>query len=153
MMPDKMEPTATRKQSDLFGGILLCAIPAAILIAMHVNGAHLPMPFSILFGLFFLYGMQRVVWSLFKLNIDNTASWVVEAVGAAGFAVLAFWIAWHWKEGWSDGIPFIPDSWNQYFARILFACGGLFAAAFSVRLLRKALNQSRNKPDGGVMHL
>ncbi len=146
-------PTATPKQSNLFGGIVLCAFPAVVLVAMHLDDAHLPMPFPIHFAIFFLHGLRTVVWSLFKLDADNAASWVVDAVGAAGFAVLAFWVAWQTKEGWSGGLPFVPGSWNQNLARILFACGGLIAAAFAVRLLRKALNRYRNKPDDGVRHV
>jgi hypothetical protein len=146
-------PATTSKQNNWFGGMLLCVFPAAMLFAMHLNGVSLPMPFPILFGIFFLYGLQKVIWSLFKLDIDNTASWVIEAVAAGAFAVMTFWIAWNWKEGWSGGIPFVPERWNQNFARILIACGGLFAAAFAVRLLRKARNRYRNKADEGVGHV
>lgn len=146
-------PTTTPKQSYLFGGIVLCAFPAVLLFAMHLNDAHLPMPFPILFGLFFLHGLRAVIWSLFKLDMDNAASWVVDAVGTAGFAAMAFWVAWQNDEGWSGGIPFVPERWNQSFARILFACGGFIAVAFTVRLLRKARNRYRNKPDDGVKHV
>ncbi len=110
------------------------------------------MPFPILFALFFLHGTRVVVWSLFKLDFDSAVSWVVDAVGAAGFAMFAFWIAVHEREGWSGGLPLIPDGWNQTLARILFACGGLLGVLFAVRCVRKALNRYRNRPDDGIRH-
>lgn len=146
-------PTTTPKQNNLVGGIVLCAFPAVILLAMRLNGAHLPMPFPILFALFLLHGLRIVIWSMFRLDIDNAASWIIDAVGAVGFSVLAFWVACQTKEGWSGGLPFVPDSWNRNLARMVFACGGLIAAAFAVRLLRKALNRYRSKPDDGVRHV
>jgi hypothetical protein len=143
----------TPSKSYLLGGIVCCIFPAVALLAIHLNGTRLPMPFPILFGLFFLHGVRAVIWSLLKLDIDNAASWVVDAIGAAGFAVFAFWIAWHWKEGWSGGIPFVPESWNQNLARILFAGGGVLAVFFALRILRKALERYRNKQDDGVKHV
>ena len=105
------------------------------------------MPFPILFGLFFLHGLRAITVSLFPLDLDGAVSWGVDAVGAAGFAVFAFWVAWNLREGWSGGIPFLPGSWNQNFARFLFGCGGLVAAVMAVRLFRKAYNRYRKKPD------
>jgi hypothetical protein len=146
-------PHTTPKQNSLIGGIVLCAFPAVILFAMYLDGARLPMPFPILFGLFFLYGLRLVIWGVFKLDLDNAASWLVDAVAAAGFAVLAFWIARHWTQGWSGDLPFVPESWNQNIAQIIFACAGLLATAFAARLLWKAVNRYRGRPDDGVTHV
>ena len=145
-------PAIAPRKNYLPGGIILCVFPAVVLLALRLNHTSLPMPFPILFGLFFLHGLRAVIWSLFKLDMNNGASWIIDAVGAGGFARFAFWVAWHWKEGWSGGIPFVPNRWNQIVPRILFACGGLLATAFMVRLLRKALNRHRNKPDDGIKH-
>lgn len=146
-----MSATAPPK-NYLFGGVVLCVFPAVVLVALHLNQQSLPMPLPIFFGLLFLHGLRAVIWNLFKLDIDNTFSWVIDAVGTAGFAVLAFWIAWFWKDGWSGGLPLAPNSWNQILARILFASGGLLATAFTVRLLRKARNRYRNQTDDGIKH-
>ena len=130
-------PASTPQRSYLVGGIVLCAFPATVLLVLHIEGTRLPMPFPILFGLFFLHGLRAIIVSLFRLDLDGVASWAVDALGAAGFAVLAFWVAWNLKEGWSGGIPFVPQSWNQNFARILFACGGLIVTGIAVRLFWK----------------
>ena len=140
-------PATAPQKNYLLGGIVLCAFPAMALLVLHLEDTRLPMPFPILFGLFFLHGLRAIIVSLFRVDLDGAASWAVDAVGAAGFAVLAFWVAWNLKDGWSGGIPFVPDSWNQNLARFLFACGGIIAAVIAARLLRKALNRHRKKPD------
>jgi len=147
-----MRTTPPRK-SDLLGGLILCAFPATILIAMRLNGARLPMPWPILFAVFFVYGIRSVMTSLFGLDLESAASWVADAAAAAGFAVFAFWIAWYETQGWEADLPFLPSSWNQSLARVLFTCGGLIAALVAVRCLRKAFNQYRNKPDDGIRHV
>ena len=143
----------TPKRNYLVGGIVLCAFPATVLLALHYEGTKLPMPFPILFGLFFLHGIRAIIVSLFRLDMDGATSWTVDALGAAGFAALAFWVAWNLKDGWSGGIPFVPASWNQNLARILFACGGLIATAIAVRLFLKVLNRYRKKPDDWGKHV
>lgn len=145
-------PTTTPLKSNLLGGIVLCAFPAVLLLAMHIDGADLPMPWPILFGVFFIHGVRAIVTSLFRLEIDGPLSWATDAVGAGGFALFAFWIAWREKGGWSGGGPFLPDSWNGNFVRILVAFGGLISALFAARCLRKAFNQYRGKRDDGVRH-
>ena len=145
--------SATRKRPNyLVGGIVLCAFPAIALVALHANHTKLPAAFSILFALFFLYGLRAIIFSLFKFNIDCAVSWVIDAIGATGFAVFAFLVAWFEKDGWSGGLPFLPASWNQFLPRILFACGGLVAAVFAARLALKAWNVHRKIPDGNVEH-
>jgi hypothetical protein len=146
-------PSTTPRKNHLVGGIVLCAFPAVALLALHIEGTRLPMPFPILFGLFFLHGLRAIVVSLFRFDLDGAVSWTIDAVGAAGFAVLAFWVAWNLKEGWSGGIPFVPRSWNQNLARIFFGCGGLVAAFLAARLFRKVINLSRKKPDDWGRHL
>jgi hypothetical protein len=145
-------PTTPPRKSDLFGGIVLCAFPATILFAMYIGGARLPMPWPIFFAIVFVYGIRLVVTSLSILDLESPASWVADAVGAAGLAFIAFWFAWNETDGWDAGLPILPDSWNQNLARVLFACGGLIAALFAVRCLLKAFNQYRNKPDAGMWH-
>jgi hypothetical protein len=145
-------PPTTPARSHLLGGIVLCAFPATILLAMHINGARLPMPWPILFGIFFVYGIRSILTGLFRLDLESPASWVADAVGAAGLAVFAFWIAWNERDGWG-GLPFLPDGWNQGLARVLFACGGLVAALVAVRCLWKAFNEYRRKPDEGMRHV
>ncbi len=146
-------PRLLTPRTYLLGGIILCAFPVMVLLAMHVEQRSLPMPFPILLALFFLHGFRVVIWSLFRLDFDGALSWVIDAAGAAGFAVFAFWIAVHEKEGWTGGLALIPDSWNQNFARILFACGGLLGVLFAVRCLRKAFRRHRNRPDDAIRHL
>ena len=146
-------PTPTPQRNFLVGGILLCAFPATVLFVLHIEGRKLPMPFPILFGLFFLHGIRAILVSLFRLDLDGAASWVVDALGAAGFAILAFWVAWTVTKRWSGDIPFVPESWNQNAARFLFACGGLVAALIAARLFWKALNRYRKKPDKWGKHI
>ena len=147
-----MSPTPPQR-NYLVGGIVLCAFPAVVLIVLHLEGTRLPMPFPILFGLFFLHGIRAIIVSLFRLHLDGAASWAVDTLGAAGFAVFAFWVAWNVKEGWSGGVPFVPRSWNQNLARILFACGGLIATVITVRLFLKVLNRFRKRPDDWGKHV
>ena len=147
----RMSPT-TPQRNYLVGGIVLCLFPAMVLLVLRIEGTRLPMPFPILFGLLFLHGLRAILVSLFRLDMDGAASWAVDALGAGGIAVLAFWVAWNLKEGWSGGIPFVPRSWNQCFARFLFACGGLVAATIAVRLFLKVLNRHRKKPDDWSKH-
>lgn len=137
----------------LVGGILLCVFPAVVLIVLHIEGTQLPMPFPILFGLFFLHGLRAIVVSLFQLNLDVAVSWAVDALGAAGFAAMAFWVAWNIKTGWSSGVPLVSQSWNQALPRILFACGGLIATGIAARLFLKVLNRWRRKPDDWGKHV
>jgi hypothetical protein len=146
-------PATTPQKNYLVGGIVLCIFPAMVLLVLHIEGKTLPMPFPILFGLFFLHGLRSIIVSLFRFDLDGVVSWAVDALGAAGLAVMAFWVAWNLKEGWSGGIPFVPRSWNQNFARILFACGGLFATVIAARLFLKVLNRYRKKPDDWGKHI
>jgi hypothetical protein len=136
-----MRTTTPSKDNYLLGGVVLCAFPVVLLLAMHINGSHLPMPWPILFGVFFIHGLRAVITSLFRLDIDGPVSWATDAVGAGGFALFAFWIAGREKGGWNAG-----------FVRILIALGGLMAALFAARCLWKAFNQSRGKRDDGVRH-
>jgi hypothetical protein len=145
-------PTTLSPKKYLLGGIVFCAFPAIVLLVLHLEQRSLPMPFPILFALFLLHGIPVVMWSLFQWDFDGAVSWVIDAVAAAGFAVFAFWIAVHEKGGWSGGLPFIRDSWNQNLARIAFACGGLLGALFTVRCLRKGFDRYRNRPDDGIRH-
>ena len=69
-------PTTPPRKSDQLGGIVLCAFPATILFAMQINGARLPMPWPILFAILFVYGIRSVMTSLFRLDLESTASWV-----------------------------------------------------------------------------
>jgi len=142
--------TTAPQKNYLVGGLVLCVFPAVVLFVLHIEDASLPMPFPILLGLLFLHGLRAVICSLFRLDLDGAMSWLVDAVSAAGFAAAAFWVAWHLKEGWKGGLPFIPANWNQNTARIVFAGGGLVAAVAAVRLLRKAVNRFRKKPDDGI---
>jgi hypothetical protein len=80
-------------------------------------------------------------------NTDSALSWALGALTAAGFAVVAFLVAWREKDGWSGGIPFVPTAWNQAAARILFALGGLLALISAVVFLRKALKKFRGNRD------
>ena len=146
-----MSATA-RQKNYLLGGIVLCVFPAVVLLVLHLEGTTLPMPLPILFGIFFLHGVRAILVSLFRLDLNGAVSWAVDAIGAGGFAVLAFWVAWKFKDGWSGGIPFVPQSWNQNFARILFACGGVIAAIIAARLFLKVLNRLRKKPDDWGRH-
>jgi hypothetical protein len=145
-------PRILSPRAYLPGGLVLCAFPAIALLLIQLKQISLPMPWPILFALFFLHGIRVVIWCLFKLDFDGAVSWVVDALGSAGFAAFAFGFAAYVKEGWSGGLPFIPDSWNQMFARVLTACGGLLSALIAVRCLRKAFNQYLNKPDDGIWH-
>ncbi len=146
-------PRLLSSKTYLPGGTILCAFPVIVLLVMHVEQKSLPMPFPILFALLFLHGFRVVIWSLFKLDFDGALSWVVDAAGAAGFAVFAFWIAVQEREGWTGGLALMPDSWKQRVARILFACGGLLGALFAVRCLRKAFRRHRNRPDDAIRHI
>jgi hypothetical protein len=146
-------PKILTPKSYLPGGIVFCAFPAIALLVLHLEQTSLSMPLPILFALFFLQGIRVIIWSLFKLDFDGAVSWGVDALGAAGFAVFAFWIAAHENEGWSGGLPLIPGSWNQDLARTLFACGGLLGVLFAVRCLRKAFHRYLNKPDDGIRHI
>jgi uncharacterized membrane protein YiaA len=140
------------QKNYLVGGIVLCVLPAMIVLVLQIEGTPLPMPYSILCGLFFIHGLRAIFVSLFQADLDGAGSWMVDAVSAAGLSVFAFWVALYQKEGWG-GIPLVPDSWNQNAARLLFGCGGFVAAAIAVRLCRKALNRSRGKPDDSVRHI
>jgi hypothetical protein len=141
----------TRHKSDLLGGIVLCALPATILFAMHINGARLPMPWPILFATFFVYGIRSVLTSLSGLHLDSPASWLFDAGGGAGLAVFAFWTAWDQTEG--GNARSLPGDWDANITRVLFTIGGLLAAAAALRCLYKAFNQFRNKPDDGMRHV
>ena len=145
--------TTISPRSNVVGGILFCAFPAIALFVLRVEDRSLPMPWPILFAIFFLLGVRTIIWRLFQWDADAAASWIIDAVATAGFAVLAFWAAWHVRNGWSINIPFIPNGWDQNLARTLFACVGLVASLFAVRILRKAVNQCRNKPDDAIRHV
>ncbi|MHC1766183.1 MAG: hypothetical protein AB9869_18085 [Verrucomicrobiia bacterium] len=105
--------TTTPQKSNLLGGIVLCAFPAIVFFVAHDT---LRMPWWILFALFFFYGLWTVASSLFRLDSDGALSWLVGAVGAAGFAVFVFWMAFD-EQDFGGGIPFIPHAWNQSIAR------------------------------------
>ena len=141
------------QKNYLFGGIVFCAFPSLVLLVLHIEGTRLPMPAPILFGLFFLHGIRAILVSLFRLDLDGAASWAVDALGAAGFAVLAFWVAWNLKEYWSGDIPFVPERWIQNLVRILFAVGGIIVTVIAVRLFLKALNRFRKRPDDWGKHV
>ena len=143
-----------RPKSDLFGGIVLCALPATILLAMHLGGsAPLPMPWPILFATFFVYGLRSIATSLLRLDLESPASWLADAAGAAGLAAFAFCFAWTDTLGDFDAIPFIPAAWTARLGQILFSLGGLIAALVALRCVLKAFNQLRNKPDDGITHV
>ena len=146
-------PPTTPPKSDLLGGIVLCALPAAILFAMRLNGVPLPMPWPVIFGVFFVYGVRSLLTSLFGLDRESPASWAADAIGAAGLAFFAFWTAWYETGGWEADLPILPHGLNQNLGRILFASGGLLATLFTLRCLWKAVNQFRNKPDDGITHV
>src|SRR5829696_5505215 len=133
----------TRQKSDLLGGIVLCALPATILFAMHINGARLPMPWPILFATFFVYGVRSLLTSLSGVQLESPVSWVFDAAGAAGLAIFAFWTAWQQTEG--DNGRSLPGDWDANVGRVLFTIGGLIAAAAALRCLYKSFNQFRNK--------
>jgi hypothetical protein len=139
-------PTTPPPKSDLLGGIVLCVFPA---IAFYLGYDKLVMPWPILFALFPLYGLWMVIASLFHLDSGGAMSWLVAAVGAAGFAVFVIWIAFT-KKNFRGGIPFIPEAWNQNFIRGLFIVGGLLAALSAAVFLRKAIRMFRKRPDDGV---
>jgi hypothetical protein len=145
--------STTPKKSYLLGGIVFCVFPVIVFIVLRIDGTHLPMPWPILFGLFLLYGLRAVVVSLLASGLDSVASWIVDAIAAAGFAAFLFWLAWCEKQGWSGGLPFIPDSWNQTLARALLAAVGLVCALLALRCLRKAINRSKGKQDDAIRHV
>jgi hypothetical protein len=122
------------------------------MVGIHLQGGTLPMPFPILLGLFFLHGIRAIVVSVLRLNLESPISWSIDAIGSAGFAVTAFWIAFAMKNGWSGGIPFVPSNWNQNIARAVFALGGIIATMLTVRVCRKVINCIKNKSDDGVRH-
>jgi hypothetical protein len=142
---------STRHKSDLLGGIVLCALPAMILFAMHTRGAALPMPWPILFATFFVYGIRSLLTSLLGLPLESPASWLFDVAGAAGLAVFAFWIAWTQTE--TGNARSLPGNWDDNVARVLFTIGGGIAALVALRCLYKAFNQFRNKPDDAIRHV
>ncbi len=128
----------------------MIAFTAIALYCIRTEGVRLPLAFNLLFGLFLLYGIWAVALSVFKLDPGCTGSYVVGGFGAAGFGVFAILVAVRFKDGWSGGVPFVPEGWNQSVARVLFGLGGLFCWLAAVRIFRKAINQYRKKEDDGV---
>jgi hypothetical protein len=141
-----------RHKSDLLGGVILCALPATILFAMHARGAPpLPMPWPILFATFFVYGIRSLLTGLLGLPLESPASWLFDAAGAAGLAVFAFRIAWAQTD--AGNARSLPRDWDDNVARVLFTIGSLVAALVALRCLYKAFNQFRNKPDDAIRHV
>lgn len=140
-------PTNPNPKNYLLGGLALCAFPAVVFLAMHLNGVVLPMPWPIFFGVLVVHGVRAVMVSLLGLDLEGVFSWVMDAVATAGFAVVALWVAWTAKDGWSGGVPILPDRWDQIIPRALFGLGGLFCALAAGRCLLKAYHVYRNRPD------
>ena len=140
------------QKNYLLGGIVLCAFPAVVLLSLHLADAPLPMPWPIFFGVLFVHGIRAVMVSLFGLDLEGAASWIADAIATAGFAVMALWVAWNEKDGWSGGMPLIPDAWNQMIPRVLFAGGGLICVLAAARCVRKAFHVHRRVSDEGIRH-
>jgi hypothetical protein len=141
----------TRHKSEHLGGIVLCALPATILFAMHINGARLPMPWPILFATFIVYGVRSLLTSFSGVQLESPVSWLFDAAGAAGLAIFAFWTAGNQTEG--GNLRSLPGALDAIVATVLFSIGGLIAAAAALRCLYKAFNQFRNEPDDGIRHV
>ena len=136
-----------KKESYWLGGLILCAFPAIVFLCAHLEERRLPLVATVLLWLFLLCGVWAVAVSLFSLDTEGGLSWAVGALVAAGFAAFAFLVAWREKDGWSGGIPFIPATWNQATARILFAMGGLLSLISAVVFVRKALTKFKGGRD------
>ena len=81
--------------------------------------------------------------SLLKAEVEGALSYFAGSVIAALFALVTFIFALRQKDGWSGGIPFIPDAWNQIIARLVIAFGGLLLMVTSVAFFRMAMRKRR----------
>ena len=123
----------------------MCVFPAMVFFIARGELDRLPLWALFLLGLLFISGLWAVAMSLFKLDENGALASMASAVMALGFAGLAFLVAWREKDGWSGGIPFIPQAWNQAIPRLLFALGGLIATFCGISLLRRASRQRRKE--------
>jgi hypothetical protein len=125
----------------IFGGIIFCALPLIVFFVTRWHHQQLPISVLALLVLFFITGLWMIVPTVLKFNPDGPAYAVASSLFGFGFAAFAFLVAWQEKNGWSGGIPFFPEAWNQVAARSLFAFGGVIGAIFGVLFLRKALKR------------
>jgi hypothetical protein len=124
-------------------GILFCGFPALVLFLSHEQHKEVPLQLLAVLALFFIWGLWMFLSGLFKLNAESSLSYFAGSIITAGFAVVAFLVAWREKEGWSGGIPFVPKAWNQAIARSVIALGGLLLIITAVAFFRKAIGKHR----------
>jgi len=140
------------QKSYLFGGILLCVVPAVLLYVAHANGfaAHsagkvIPFPAwaFVILVVCFLWGCKTVIWSVFRLDPQGSLSSCATSIMVAGVATMCFVIAWREKGGWSGDIPFVPNEWNSVIARSGFVFVGLVLVAVAISRLRKSIERRK----------
>jgi drug/metabolite transporter (DMT)-like permease len=136
--PDPNEP-----KRNLFFGLMFATVGVAIIAQyFHVTQAH-NLPVLAAGLIFALVGIHlTAVQRLYKP--DSRASAFMGVLVTAAMCWLSLLIIFSDKP-FEGGIPFIPDSWNQTFAKTLVGIGALILAAFTLRGIHLIIKPPRRK--------
>lgn len=76
------------------------------------------------------------------VGIHSRVNDLLAAILLLLFSSIGFWVSFSPSEGFSGGIPFLPDRYNIAIGRVLFFGGALMTLAMSVWALRRFLRSS-----------
>ena len=136
-----VEILMTNTQQRRFWGIFCICLSGLLIYVAYTEKVHPADHQWILYlpgGLFSLAGLHLL------LNAKERLSALISAIIAAGLSVLGFYVAFGDKKV-LGGIPFVPESWNQLFGKILFGGGAALTAAFALLLFSRAFKSNKKK--------
>ncbi|MFH1024327.1 MAG: hypothetical protein V1809_13190 [Planctomycetota bacterium] len=115
---------------------------AFLLIAIVVFFAPLStevnrIPLVVIASIFFITGVSLILSSMPVSSWQRISVALSGVVVCVGLAILGFWSAFSSHVRLEAGIPLIPERWNQFFGKGLFAFGGVVSSCMAVYLFTK----------------